>query len=141
MNEIKKKDGFGDISKFLKKHIGLEVLVFILACIYVVSLLLTPYFMGKAIDLAFDKVYVVDSPELKTATYNFWLDIGLMGGLTLVSAIAEFFFEYLANVLSQLIVKDIRDSVFEKLTFLPLSYVDNRPHGDMLTLASVDTET
>ena len=140
MNEIKKKDGFGDISKFLKKHIGLEVLVFILACIYVVSLLLTPYFMGKAIDLAFDKVYVADSPELKTATYHFWLDIGLMGGLTLVSAIAEFFFEYLANVLSQLIVKDIRDSVFEKLTFLPLSYVDNRPHGDMLTLASVDTE-
>ena len=54
MNEIKKKDGFGDISKFLKKHIGLEVLVVILACIYVVSLLLTPYFMGKAIDLAFD---------------------------------------------------------------------------------------
>lgn len=140
MNEIKKKDGFGDISKFLKKHIGLEVLVFILACIYVVSLLLTPYFMGKAIDLAFDKVYVADSPELKTATYHFWLDIGLMGGLTFVSAIAEFFFEYLANVLSQLIVKDIRDSVFEKLTFLPLSYVDNRPHGDMLTLASVDTE-
>ena len=54
--------------------------------------------MGKAIDLAFDKVYVNDSPELKTATYKFWLDIGLMGGLTLVSAIAEFFFEYLANV-------------------------------------------
>ena len=75
MNEIKKKDGFGDISKFLKKHIGLEVLVFILTCIYVVSLLLTPYFMGKAIDLAFDKVYVADSPELKTATYHFLLDI------------------------------------------------------------------
>lgn len=124
----------------LKKHVGLMILVLVLACIYVVCLLEAPSFMGKAIDLAFAKVYVAGSSELEAATKEFWIDVGVMGGLALVSAIAEFFFEYLSNVLSQIIVKDVRDGVFEKLTYLPLSYIDNRPHGDMLTLASVDTE-
>lgn len=124
----------------LKKHVGLMILVLLLACIYVVCLLEAPSFMGKAIDLAFAKVYVAGSSELEAATKEFWIDVGVMGGLALVSAVAEFFFEYLSNVLSQIIVKDVRDGVFEKLTYLPLSYIDNRPHGDMLTLASVDTE-
>lgn len=128
------------IKAALRKHVWLVVLVLLLACVYVVCLLETPSYMGKAIDLAFAKVYVQGSSELEDATRQFWIDIATMGGLTLVSAIAEFFFEYLSNVLSQLIVKDVRDQVFEKLTYLPLSYVDNRPHGDMLSLASVDTE-
>lgn len=134
------KRNTGEISLFLRKHLGLEILVFFLAAVYVITLLLTPYFMGKAIDASLDTIYEYGSDQWNKAVNDFWLFIGLMGGLSLISAIAEFFFEYLANKLSQLIVKDIRDSVFEKLTYVPLSYIDNRPHGDMLSLASVDTE-
>lgn len=130
----------GKLSSFLKKHLVLEIAVFLLAAIYVIALLLTPYFMGKAIDASLDSIHVYGSPEWNNAVNSFWLSIGLMGGLSLVSAVAEFFFEYFSNKISQLIVKDIRDSVFEKLTYVPLSYIDNRPHGDMLSLASVDCE-
>lgn len=124
---------------FLKKHSGWIALVVFLAIVYVVSLLLTPIFMGLALDVSLGKVYVNNSVTPSDITL-FWMYIGFMIGLSMVSCFTEYFFEYIANVLSQLIVKDVRDSVFAKLTYLPVKYIDNRPHGDMLSLASVDTE-
>lgn len=125
---------------FLGKRKGMAFGTFLLAGIYVVTLLLTPFFMGKAIDQSLGRIFEYGSPLWEESLRLFWLDVALMGALSSASAISEFFFEYLANALSQRVVKDVRDSLFEKMTYLPLSYVDNRPHGDLLTLASVDAE-
>lgn len=138
---MKKKNGFKTLSEFkpfLKNHIGLIIVVFILAILYVGSLLSVPIFMGLAINISLGTIY--NYPLSSDVVFTFWLYIGLMIGLSLVSSICEYFFEYEVNVLSQLIVKEIRDSVFIKLSYLPISYIDNRSHGDMLSLATNDTE-
>lgn len=135
-----KKTGFiKQIAPSVMKHPGLGILVIVLALVYVGSLLFSPILMGWSLDLALGKIYT-DPTEASEALKTFWLYVGIMGGLAVVSAISEFFFEYTANVLTQIIVKDVRDKTYAKMTYLPIKYVDSRPHGDILTLCTVDTE-
>lgn len=125
---------------YLSRHKGQVALVLVFALIYVSTLLSSPIFMGRAIDLALGRVYEPGSSALAQAQSQFVLWLSLMGGFAVIDLVFEYGFEYAANALAQSIVKDVRDSVFEKLTYLPIKYIDNRPHGDMLSLASVDTE-
>ena len=128
------------VAPMLKRHIPLLIGIIVLAVVYIPSMLGISVLMGRALDLALGQIYVQGSPELDQAVHTFWVFVGIMGGLTVLSGICQFFFEYLSSVLTQIIVKDIRDTVFSKMTHLPLSYVDSRPHGDILSLATVDTE-
>ncbi len=122
----------------LHKEKGLVAMVLLLALIYVGTMLLIPIYMGKAIDVALGGV--IPEGDLSSYRDRFDVYIYLMIGLTVVSGIGEYAFEWFANLVSQRAVKDIRDEVFEKLTYLPIKYIDNRSHGDMLSLATVDTE-
>ena len=128
------------VAPLVRKHIPLTVTIIILAMVYISSMLGISVLMGKALDLSLGQLYTPDSSELDSAIRSFWILVGIMGGLTVLSGICQFFFEYTANVLTQVIVKDTRDATFAKMTHLPLSYIDSRPHGDILSLCTVDTE-
>lgn len=137
---MKKQGFFRLMAPTVAKHKILCASVIILALIYVSSLLFTPILMGWALNLSLGQLYLTHDETWKENLSKLWLYIDLMGGLTVISAIAEYFFEYVANVLTQIIVKETRDSVFSKMTYLPIKYIDSRPHGDILTLCTVDTE-
>ena len=123
----------------VKKRKGISIAVIIFAMIYIIALLSISVVMGSALDLALGELQA-NSENLLASRQHFWILIGLMGGLTIGSGICQFLFEYLTNVLTQSVVKDIRDRVFTKMSNLTIKYIDSRPHGDMLSLATVDTE-
>ena len=123
----------------VKKRKGISIAVIIFAMIYIIALLSISVVMGSALDLALGELQA-NSENLLASRQHFWILIGLMGGLTIGSGICQFLFEYLTNVLTQSVVKDIRNRVFTKMSNLTIKYIDSRPHCDMLSLATVDTE-
>lgn len=123
----------------LRAHPWLLTAILLTALIYIAATLFSPILMGEALDLSLGEIYA-DEASKEAALSSFWAIVTAMAVLAFVGAISQFLFEYTANVLTQIVVKDTRDSVFTKMTHLPISAIDSRPHGDIMSLATVDTE-
>ncbi|MCC8098413.1 MAG: ABC transporter ATP-binding protein/permease [Eubacterium sp.] len=57
-----------------------------------------------------------------------------------VSCLATLFQSLLSARLSQRIVKRLREDLFEKIINLPVKYIDNHPHGDIMSRMTNDVE-
>ena len=57
-----------------------------------------------------------------------------------VYSIATFFQSLLSAHLSQRIVKKMREDLFDKMVNLPIKYIDNHPHGDLMSRMTNDVE-
>mgnify|MGYP004622592449 FL=1 len=63
-----------------------------------------------------------------------------MGLIFLIGIIASFISSILANLLSQKILKDIRDEMFRHMQTLPISYFDTRTHGEVMSFYTNDID-
>ncbi|MCD7905443.1 MAG: ABC transporter ATP-binding protein/permease [Clostridiales bacterium] len=57
-----------------------------------------------------------------------------------VSCLATLFQSLLSARLSQRVVKRLREDLFEKIINLPVKYIDNHPHGDIMSRMTNDVE-
>lgn len=64
-----------------------------------------------------------------------------MGGIYLLGVIASFLFNRLMVVISQGVLKDIRDEMFTRMQKLPIRYFDTHTHGDLMSRYTNDTDT
>lgn len=100
--------------------IGIFVLSFISVCLT----LITPILFGQAIDLLIG-VGKVDF----NALINQLLFIVL---IIVAGSIVQWILSQLTNKITYNITNDLRDRVFEKIHLLPLKYIDQHPHGDII---------
>ncbi len=63
-----------------------------------------------------------------------------MGLIFFIGIIASFISSILANLLSQKILKDIRDEMFRHMQTLPISYFDTRTHGEVMSFYTNDID-
>lgn len=63
-----------------------------------------------------------------------------MGLIFLIGIIASFISSILANLLSQKILKDIRDEMFRHMQTLPISYFDTKTHGEVMSFYTNDID-
>lgn len=121
----KEKSAIFRVLGYTKKHIALLIIALISALISVLSTLYVSVLIGEAIDMAF---------TFKTLTLSAAPAILLK---ILILAISASFFQWLMNYLTNLIthktVRDLRNSLFEKLQNVPLSLLDQTPVGDMMS--------
>ena len=92
--------------------------------------LLSPYFMGKAIDDFIDA-------GIQTGL------AGLLGLMLLVNIGASIFTwlqTYVMSGTSQSIIRDLRNELFEKLQTLSLRYFDQHTHGELMSRLSNDVD-
>ncbi len=92
--------------------------------------LLSPYFMGKAIDDFIDA-------GIQTGL------AGLLGWMLLVNIGASIFTwlqTYVMSGTSQSIIRDLRNELFEKLQTLSLRYFDQHTHGELMSRLSNDVD-
>lgn len=111
---------------------------------FLVALLLTlvgnglalvgPWLSGKAIDSFGIGVGMVDFPAVYG--YFFW-----MIGFYTLSGIFLFILNRLMIVLSQKIVAQMRQQVFEKMGRLPVHYFDQHQTGDLISRLTYDIDT
>lgn len=85
-------------------------------------------------------VEVVDAYIQKNNETGLFYYIILMAIMLLLEVMAQFYFVYLANLLGQDVVKDIRIKLFEKLVSFKIRYYDHSPVGQLVTRSVSDLE-
>ncbi|HUR31783.1 MAG TPA: ABC transporter ATP-binding protein [Saprospiraceae bacterium] len=65
----------------------------------------------------------------------------LFAGLLILTGILQYTFIYLTNLIGHSVIRDLRVSVFSKITGLKLSYFDKTPIGNLTTRTINDIET
>ena len=117
----------------MKKYIPLLVVSILLATITVAMTLYFPILMGNALDLILGKD-LVDFEGIveiiKTAVL-----------VIVVNAIAQWVMNVCNNRMTYHIVMDIRKDAFQKIERLPLSYIDSKAHGDIVSRVIADVDT
>ena len=106
--------------------------------IFLVSQLLLPYLVGKSINAfgTMDGTQFIIDIDLKAIIIN--MTVACI--LCFIGAVFDFIFEYIVNIMSQSIVKEIRDDVYHKLNNVPIKTIDNMQSGDLVQLEIGDIE-
>ncbi len=128
----KPKEGKRTLSRMLKyfsKEARLVVLLIAVVIIVVLCSILAPSMQSKAVDT------IAQGSYDKIDKILVW-----MMGLYLVSCFGTLFQNLISAVLSQNIVKRMREDLFEKIVNLPTKYIDNHSHGDIMSRMTNDVE-
>lgn len=118
--------------KRLNKYTFLIIVILVLAIINVMTTLAIPILIGEAVDLIVG-VNDVDFEAIKPI-------LGYIAICIVVSNLFGYLYEYLMTIVSEGFILDLRKETFNKLTYLPLSYIDNKRQGDLVSLLISDIE-
>lgn len=94
--------------------------------------LLVPVFIGYGVDT----MVGVDNVDFKRLIQ---ICVAL-AAIILVSALFQWIMTYHSNKLSYYTVEQMRNDVMEKLTRVPLSFIDSTPHGDLINTVVTDID-
>lgn len=132
MNHVQRKT-MRQLMHYLRGRLPLLILSLVLAAVTVVLTLYLPILTGYAIDLVIGKGQV-DTGGL----VRILVRCGIVIGCT---ALTQWLMGVCNNHLTYGIVRDIRRDAFEKIGKLPLSYIDSRSHGDLVSRVIADVDT
>lgn len=120
------------VLQFLKRYWALELLSLLFAAVSVILTLYLPILTGDAVDLIIDKGLVDFDGILRILIK--------MGIVIVLTALAQWLMNTCNNRITYSVVRDIRRQAFDKLTKLPLKYVDSHPHGDVISRIVADVD-
>ena len=120
------------ILRYIKRYIALMLLSVILATLTVAGTLYIPIIIGKAIDLIVSAGNV-DFP----AIFILLLHTGVVAGIT---ALLQWLMGAINNRVTFDVVRDIRNDAFRKIEELPLSYLDTKSTGDIVSRVISDAD-
>ncbi len=132
----------GKTAKRLLKYIAKshkKQLFFVIICILVSSVVgvLGSLFLKTLID-----DYITPLLGTPNPVYSGLLKaiIG-MAVIYLIGAIANYLYNRTMAIVSQSVLRDIRDEMFSKMQTFPISYFDTNSHGDIMSHYTNDTDT
>ncbi|MBQ6816849.1 MAG: ABC transporter ATP-binding protein [Bacilli bacterium] len=134
----KPKNGRKTLVRLLK-YIGgnkkLFITLIIMALLVSVLTLIGPYLQGEAMDVLTitSKNPTVDWDTLLLILY------GMIGTYALSSAFT-YFQSITSAKLSQSTVRTMRNDLFKHIVRLPIEYIDNHPHGDIMSRMTNDVD-
>ena len=121
------------ILKCIKKYMAFVVLSLMCAAVTVVSQLYLPILAGKAID------YVVGPGKCDMAAV--WYVLKQMFAVIGLAAASQWIMTLLNNKITYNIVRDIRTDAYNHMESLPLSYIDSKSYGDVVSRIVSDIDT
>lgn len=124
--------------RYIGKQKKLIVLSFFSVFVFLIANLALPLLVGYSLDAIVvqeNGAFVLDIQFHLLAIY---LSIALV--LSILGVFFDFVFEYTIGIMTQRIVKEIRDDVFDKICSVPIKTIDERKHGDLLQLEIQDVE-
>lgn len=131
-----KKNGQKDILcrvlQYIKKYRIMIILSFIFAAVSVAFTLYAPILIGDAIDLIIGTGNV-DFDGIKKIIVTFFVVIA-------VTVVAQWLMNIINNHITYSVVRDIRIEAFNRLSDLPLSYIDSHQHGDIVSRIVADID-
>ena len=118
--------------KYIKKYRLLVFLSVLFAFFVVVLTLYLPIMVGKAID------YIVAPGNVEFKIIRQILMKTVF--FTMLTAILQWFMNWVNNTITYHVIADLRKDVFERLQILPLKYMDNHPVGDIVSRTIADAD-
>ena len=138
MNKSKKKSSISmrtlkKLLRYMNHHLPVLALSIFFAAVTVVLTLYFPIQTGRAIDLILAESDV-DFAALRQV---------LLTGVAVVAgtAVAQWLMNICNNRMTYRIVRDIRKDAYDKISRLPLSYIDSHSHGDVVSRVISDVDT
>ena len=104
----------------------------IFAALSVGMTLYLPILIGKALDLIITR----DQVDFE-GILNILLKMGI---LIVLTSLCQWIQNLLNNNVTYSVVKDIRETAFDKITNLPLAYIDRHQHGDVISRIVTDVD-
>lgn len=127
-----KKGIFKRLWQYVGKYRWVFILSLLTSAIYVTCQLYLPILFGDATDLILGEG-AVDLQGL--------IKIGISGAIcALIAGLMGWITEVLCNIIANGVVKRLRKDAFDKLQTTPLSYIDQRPTGDVLSVEINDAD-
>ncbi len=105
---------------------------FVFAAISVVLTLYVPIMIGEGVDLILDKG-AVDFAGLMAVLKK-------MLAVILITALAQWLMNLCNNRITFHVVKDIRTKAFSRLEQVPVKYIDDNAHGDIISRVIADVD-
>lgn len=128
----KPKEGRKTLSRLLKYFSSeLKLVILLIAVVIAVVLcsVLAPSLQSKAVDTIADGLYDSVTPIL--------IGMLVLYGISCVGTLIQ---NLISASLSQRIVKRLREDLFDKIINLPVKYIDNHSHGDIMSRMTNDVE-
>ena len=132
MNKKKNKGLLKFLFKYAKQYILGLVVSFILALCFVVATLISPVFIGKAIDLFSSK------PDFKMSNLNNLIYMLII--ICSIGFIFGFLMNYMLNRITYKVIFDLRKDAFKKILNVPVKYLDSHLEGDVMQRIINDTD-
>lgn len=126
-------DTLRKVLRYMKKYIPLLVISILLATITVAMTLYFPILTGKALD------FIIEKGKVDFAGIADILKTAII--VIIINAIAQWVMNICNNKMTYHIVMDIRKDAFQKIEKLPLSVIDTKSHGDMVSRVIADVDT
>ena len=120
------------VLRYLRKYTILLVLSIVCAGVTVVSQLMIPIFTGDAVDLILGKGNV-DFTEIKKILIYMAIAIA-------ITAVSQWVMNLLNKCVTCRVVHDMRRDAFNKLNKLPLSYLDRKSYGEIVSRMITDVD-
>ncbi len=130
--KFRHKNTIKKVLHFLKRYWALELLSLFLAAVSVILTLYLPILTGDAVDLIVAQG-LVDFDGILAILIR-------MGIVIVLTALAQWLMNTCNNRITYSVVRDIRRQAFDKLSKLPLKYVDSHPHGDVISRIVADVD-
>lgn len=136
-NEIKKGTLKRLLSYVLKNYKKQFIFVFICIIISSIASVAGSLFLQTLID-----DYMTPLLKDKNPVFTELLQIlTVMGTIYIVGILASYLYSRLMAVVSQGVLRDIRNEMFTKMEKLPIRYFDTNTHGDIMSHYTNDTDT
>ncbi|WP_207871648.1 ABC transporter ATP-binding/permease [Enterococcus sp. DIV2402] len=134
--------------RYMSKRSYAIILVFVLAIAAVVFQIQTPKVLGQATTEIFNGVMAgMKQIKLGEQISSFPIDFDKIGeiiliviGMYIISAIFNFFQQFIMTRVSQRTVYEMRRDLDEKMSRLPISYYDTHSNGDIMSRAINDMD-
>ena len=108
---------------YLKAKRGQLLLAILFALLFVVAQIAQPFLLGKALDTS--------SPEVNDQNlFNIYIFIAL--GLVVIGVIFGYLFEVIVMNISQKVIKQARDDVYQKINSISIKDCYMKRHGDIV---------
>lgn len=120
------------VLRYIKKYVWILALSLVLAAVVVVLTLYVPILTGQAIDAIVSQGNV----DFGRVTTILWK----IGAAVLVTAGAQWIMNVCNNKITYCVVRDIRNDAFTKIQNLPLSYIDSRSYGGVVSRVIADAD-
>ena len=134
-NKISKSDSIGVIrrlARYLRPYRWRMALAFLTAALTVICTLMIPVIIGYAIDAAVDASHV-DMPQIASAALA-------VIAVSLGASLNQWLTSYINSMITSRTVRDLRRKFFDKLMRVPVSYIDQTSHGDIVSRGSQDAD-